>query len=165
MRAVVLTVASILLAACGSGSEAERDDADDAADAADDLGGMGVPQQFAAETFPGVRRAVEVRVHLADNGCFLGALADSPATGRQLVVWPAGTQQGSSGDQLELPDGTLVSDGDVLTGQGLLMPTRRLKGFGGDSFWDYAVGFCTPRATDVLVLDSAGPSSLGAAAG
>ena len=34
------------------------------------------------------------------------------------------------------------------------MPTHQLEGFGADSYWDSAVGFCTPEASDVLVLDS-----------
>lgn len=147
MRPVVLVAGLALLAACGSGSPSEGDGP------ADDEGGMGVPQQFATETFPGVRRAVEVRVHVADNGCFLAVLGSAPD--RHLVVWPEGTVQGPSGDRLQLPGGTPVTDGELLTGQGTLMPVRRLHGFGGDSYWDYAVGFCTPGASDVLVLDSA----------
>ena len=137
----------VLLVGCGGVPGAEQGD--------DNTAGMGVPQHRGSEVYPGDRRAVQPRVHLASNGCFLGSLPDTGDTRRYLIVWPADTAQGSSGDELALPDGTAVRDGDVLAGDGLLMPTRKLEGFGGDSYWDFAVGFCTPRASEVLVLDSA----------
>lgn len=132
-----------VLAACGGGPGAD-----------DNEGGMGVPQQFVSETFPGDRRPVETRVHLASNGCFLGSHPDDRDGGRLLIVWPTATEQGPSGDTLRLPDGTAVRDRDLLTGDGLVMATRALDGFGTEGYWDLAVGFCTPGASDVLVLDS-----------
>ena len=128
-----------------------------AADEDDNTGGMGVPQQFPSETFPGDRGTVTTRVHLASNGCFLGSTPDTGDRRRLLIVWPTGTEQGSSGDTLRLPDGTAVRDRDLLTGDGLVMATRALEGFGSEGYWDLAVGFCTPDASDVLVLDSAVP--------
>ncbi len=136
----------LLLAGCGAGPGADSND--------DNTVGMGVPQQFRSEVFPGDRRTVQTRVHLAPNGCFLGSLPKTGETNRFLIVWPADTEQGSSGDQLRLPDGTAVHDRDLLTGDGLLMTTRELEGFGAGSYWDSAVGFCSPGASDVLVLDS-----------
>ncbi len=136
----------VLLAGCASTTEA--------GEATDDssMAGMGVPQQFPSETFPGVRRQLQVRVHLARNGCFLGVL---PGGGeRYLVVWPADTEQEPSGDQLRLPDGTVVGDEDELTARAALLATSDLAGFGEDSYWDFSVGFCTPRASEVLVVDS-----------
>lgn len=119
---------------------------------------MGVPQQFAGEEFPGDRHRVTMRVHLAPDGCFLGRLPADGDGSRRLVVWPRGTEQGASGAELRLPDGTVVRHGDVLTGVGLVMPTARLAHVGEDGFWDFAVSFCTPRAADVLVLDTAARS-------
>jgi len=133
------------LAACGGGPVGDGSE--------EGLGGMGVPQQFPGEDFPGARGTVEVQVHLAGNGCFLGRLRADPSTGGHLVVWPAGTEQGVDGDELRLTDGSHVRHGDVLTGSGLVMPVERLTGFGADSFWDFAVGYCTPGASRVLVLD------------
>ena len=140
----------VLLASCAT---APGDDSP-----AGDTAGMGVPQQFRTEDFPGERRTMRVRVHLAANGCFLGALPRVDGSGRHLIVWPADTEQGPSGDELRLPDGTVVRDRDLLVGEALLMPARDLEGFGADSYWDFAVGFCTPEASDVLVLDSVDPS-------
>ena len=139
-------VGVVLLAACqavpGGG-----DDQDNSA-------GLGVPQQFVSQEFPGERSAVRIRVHVAPNGCFLGALSGPEETGRYLIVWPRGTDQGSSGDELRLPQGSVVRNRDLLEGQGLLMSPEELEGFGNDSYWDTAVGFCTPDASRVLVLDS-----------
>jgi hypothetical protein len=147
MRGNRLVLSSLaLLVACGQENGAE--------DAGDNTGGMGIPQQRGSEVYPGDRRTVEPRVHLASNGCFLGSLPDTGKTSRYLIVWPADTVQGSAGDELRLPDGTAVHDGDVLAGDGMLMPTRKLEGFGADGYWDLAVGFCTPQASEVLVLDS-----------
>jgi hypothetical protein len=120
----------------------------------DNTGGLGVPQQFASEEFPGERSAVRLRVHVARNGCFLGAPSGTRAANRYLIVWPRGTGQGSSGDELRLPQGTVVRDRDLLEGQGLLMSPEQLEGFGHEGYWDVAVGFCTPGASHVLVLDS-----------
>ena len=135
------------LAACGDGPGAQGAD--------DDTAGMGVPQQRGSEQYPGDRQALALRVHVSANGCFLGSLEGLEGARRYLVVWPAGTEQGASGEVLRLPDGTAVQERAVLTGQGLLMPTRRLEGFGAEGYWDFAVGFCTPGARDVLVLDDA----------
>ena len=133
---------AVVLASCatgtGSGDTEDRD------------AGMGVPRQ-AVEEFSGTPRTVQARVHVAGNGCFLGSLVG--AGSRYLVVWPPDTELGSSGDELELVDGTTVRDGDVLAGAGMLAPTRELEGFGSDGYWDHAVGYCTPRASQVLVLD------------
>jgi hypothetical protein len=115
---------------------------------------MGVPQQFPSQAFPGERQPVQARVHLAANGCFLGSLRDADVASRYLIVWPAATEQGSSGHELQLPDGTVVHHGDLIVGDGLLMPSRKLEGFGTDGYWDFAVGFCAPEAPEVLVLDS-----------
>jgi hypothetical protein len=142
MRIPGLLLGGILLTGCGM------------VPGGDTTGGMGVPQQFPSEAFPGDRSPVTARVHLASNGCFLGSLPDTGRTSRYLIVWPDGTEQGSSGTELRLPDGTVVRDRDLLAGKGLLMPTDRLEGFGDVSYWDSAVGFCSPDATDVLVLDS-----------
>jgi len=148
MRRHGLVLISVLvLVACGEGPGAE--------DAGDNTGGMGIPQQRGSEEYPGDRRAVEPRVHVAPNGCFLGSLPDTGQTSRFLIVWPADTVQGASGDELRLPDGTAVRDGDELAGDGLLLPTHELDGYGANGYWDFAVGFCTPGASEVLVLDSA----------
>ena len=143
MRVLGLLVGCVLLTGCG----AVPDD--------DTTGGMGVPHQFPSEAFPGERGPVTTRVHLASNGCFLGSLPDTGRTGHYLIVWPDGTELGSSGAELRLPDGTAVRDRDLLVGEGLLMPTHRLEGIAADGYWDSTVGFCSPEASDVLVLDSA----------
>jgi hypothetical protein len=144
VRGVGLVVLGMgVLAACGGVPGAD-----------DNRGGMGVPQQFGSESFPGDRRTVETRVHLASNGCFLGSLPEAGDRGRLLIVWPTDTEQGESGDTIRLPDGTAVRDRDLLTGHGLVMATRALDGFGTEGYWDLAVGFCTPDASRVLVLDS-----------
>ena len=96
-----------------------------------------------------------MRVRLADNGCFLGTTA--PEQKPRLVVWPSGTAQGDHGDELRLPDGAIVGHGDVLDGRGLLLPTDRLPAVAEDGYWAFAVGFCTPDATTVLVLDRVAP--------
>ena len=146
MRApsVVLTLLLVLTACAepGGGDGAE-----------DDLGGMGVPQQLDGEDYPGPREDLKVRVRLADNGCFLGTTADEPEP--RLVLWPSGTEQGEHGDELRLPDGVTVRHDDVLDGRGLLLPTDRLPAISEDGYWAYAVGFCTPDAATVLVLDRA----------
>ena len=126
-----------------------------AQDTGDDTGGMGVPQQRESREYAGVRRAIQTRVHVAPNGCFLGSWPHADGSHRDLIVWPAGTEQGPSGDELRLTDGSVVRDRDVLVGDGMLMPTRELEGFGADGYWDSAVGFCTPESSEVLVLDSA----------
>lgn len=136
----------VLLAACGTGQGAEGPD--------DDTGGMGVPRQFPAEEFPGERHPLQVRVHVASNGCFLGSLPDTGDSTRYLIVWPEATGQGSSGARLRLPAGATVGDRDLLEGDGTLMSTQALEGFGRDGYWDFSVGFCTPGAAHVLVLDS-----------
>ena len=144
MRWLGLALGSVIaLAACGAGSGDNT---------ADNTAGMGVPQHRGSVEYPGDRRPMEPRMHVAGNGCFLGSLPGEAR--RYLVVWPADTEQGSSGDELRLPDGTVLRDGDLLAGDGLLMPVRKLEGFGDDGYWDFAVGFCTPRASEVLVLDS-----------
>ena len=146
MRApsVLLTLLLVLTGCAGSGGS----------DAADDLGGMGVPQQLDGEDYPGAREELAFRVHLADNGCFLGTTAQEPAP--RLVVWPRGTELGEHGDELRLPDGSVVGDGAELEGPGLLLPADQLPGT-QDGYWAYAVGFCTPDAATVLVLDRAAP--------
>jgi hypothetical protein len=147
MRASVGVLGGVvLLAACQAVPGGDTD--------LDNSAGLGVPQQFVSEEFPGERSAVRVRVHVAANGCFLGTVSGPGATGRHLVVWPRGTRQGSSADELRLPQGTVVRDRDLLEGQGLLMPRKELEGFGNESYWDVAVGFCTPDASHVLVLDA-----------
>ena len=73
-------------------------------------------------------------------------------------MWPEDTEQGASGDELALPDGTTVRDGDAFVGTGRLVPTRELAGYGEDGYWDHAVGFCTPEASEVLVLDRVRPA-------
>lgn len=118
----------------------------------DNTGGGPIPQQFDGETYTGRRRPLEVRVALADNGCFLGALDARPGT-TYLLVWPTGSE--SAGDRVVLPDDTEVADGDVLAGTGLLFPAAELAGMGESSFWDGIVGFCDQGAERVLVLDSA----------
>lgn len=145
-RQAVALAGSSLLVACGGPGAASSDD---------NTAGMGVPQQRAAVEYPGDRRALEARVHVAGNGCFLGSLPDTGGGRRYLVVWPAGSEQGSSGDVLLLPDGTTVHDRDLLEGRGTVMPIRRLEGFGTGGYWDATVAFCAPGAPKVLVLDSA----------
>jgi len=120
----------------------------------DNTAGMGVPQQFSAEEFPGEPGDVRVRVHVASNGCFLGTVYGAGATGRHLIVWPRGTGQGASGDELRLPQGAVVRDRDLLEGRGFMMSREQLEGFGTRGYWDAAVGFCTPDTAQVLVLDS-----------
>lgn len=146
MRGPGLVLGGVLLVACGTATGGDS--------AEDNTAGMGVPQQFRSQAFPGERQPVQARVHLAANGCFLGSLRDADVASRYLIVWPADTEQGSSGDELQLRDGTAVRDGDLMVGDGLLLPSRELEGFGADSYWDFAVGFCTPEASEVLVLDS-----------
>lgn len=146
MRTAAAVVLALLLAGC-AGSSSDGDASGEA------LGGMGVPQQFREEEYPGPRESLTVRVHLARNGCFLGRLQGGGI--RRLVVWPTGTEQGDDGDELLLPGGGAVRHGDVVTAQGLLLATDRLPGYRGDGFWAHAVGFCTPDAPDVLVLDLA----------
>jgi hypothetical protein len=99
----------VLLPACQAAPAEDED--------GDNTGGLGVPQQFASEEFPGERSAVRVRVRVASNGCFLGAQSGSAKRTRYLVVWPRGTRPGSSGDELRLPQGDVVRDRDLLVGQ------------------------------------------------
>ena len=146
-KSLVLTVLLALTACAQLGS----------ADAEDNLGGMGVPQQFDGEEYPGPRQDLAVRVRLADNGCFLGTTVDEPE--QRLVVWPRGTAQGEHGDELRRPDGSEVRDGAELEGPGLLLPADQLPGMTQDGYWAHAVGFCTPDAATVLVLDRAVPRS------
>ena len=145
MRAAATIVVLLALTGC-AGTSAGSDDEES-------LGGMGVPQQFPGEEYPGPRTEQTVRVHLARNGCFLGQ--PNEGSGRRLVVWPAGTEQGDDGDELLLPDGALVRHGDTVSGPGVVMPVDRLAGSDGDGYWAMVVGFCTPRASEVLVLDRA----------
>ena len=145
-QTLLITGGSLIVAcagACGAQSTGEH------------TGGMGVPQQRGPQEYAGERRAIETRVHVAANGCFLGSWPHADGSHRYLVVWPADTEQGPAGDELRLTDGSVVRDRDVLAGDGMLMPTRELEGFGADGYWDSAVGFCTPEASEVLVLDSA----------
>lgn len=152
MRAssVVLTLLLALTGCAGAGG-------DDLDGAEEDLGGMGVPQQLDGEEYPGPRGDLTVRLVLAGNGCFLGTTAQEPEP--RLLVWPRGTEQGDHGDELRLPGGAIVRHGDVLSGRGLLLPTDRLPAVAEDGYWAYAVGFCTPDAATVLVLDRAVPRS------
>ncbi len=136
----------LYLTACETTPQADR--------AEDNSAGMGVPQRFPSEIFPGDRRSLEIRVHLDPRGCYLGSLTGADRTGRYLVVWPTGTELRSSEQGLRLPDGSVVVDRDILAADGVLMLTRRLDGIGTDSYWDSAVGFCAPGASRVLVLDS-----------
>ena len=154
MRNRGLVLATTVLAALvlvGCGSQPWWEDEDDTSV------GMGVPrrgaQEFAQELAQ-APRTVRSRVHVAHNGCFLGSLPRD-ATTRYLVVWPADTELGASGGELVLPDGTTVGDGDVVVGAAVPVPTRRLEGFGQHGYWDHAVGYCTPEAAEVLVLDPA----------
>jgi hypothetical protein len=149
---LTLVGVAMLLAACGVPTARSADEPP-RTQTEDDSAGMGVPQQFPADVFPGDRRPLRLQVHVAANGCFLGSLDETGEDTRYLVVWPAGTELGSRGDELRLPDGGVVHDGDELGADGLLMPTADLTGFGKDGFWDFAVGFCAPGANDVLVLD------------
>lgn len=149
----VAATAVLFAVLCGCGGTASEEAASE-----EGLGGMGVPQQVRGEEYPGPRERLTVRVHLARNGCFLGRLRGSDPV-RRLVVWPTGTEQGDAGDELRLPGGGAVRHGDVLNGRGLLLATDRLAGYQSDGFWAYAVGFCTPDAPDVLVLDRAATGS------
>ncbi len=117
----------------------------------DSEGGGPVPQQFPSETYPGEREPLSVRVWLAANGCFLGSVGGTSPARSYLVVWPAGTE--GAGDQVRLPDGTMVGNGDRLSGPGTLMPITALEGIGASSFWQHTVGFCDDGAERVLVLD------------
>ncbi len=149
MRVALVITLLVLLAGCGaSGPTTDPEEA---------LGGMGVPQQFRGEEYPGPRSDLRVRVHLAGNGCFLGRLQGKDDA-RRLVVWPAGTEQGDAGDELRLPGGTVVRHGALLDARGTVLATQRLSGFASDGYWGYAVGFCTPNVSEVLVLDSASSS-------
>lgn len=145
VRAAATIVVLLALAGCTGTSEGSDDE--------EGLGGMGVPQQLRGEHYPGPRTELTVRVHLARNGCFLGRLERE--SGRRLVLWPAGTEQGDHGDELRLPGGATVRHGDVLSARGVVMATDRLAGSDGDGYWAMVVGFCTPQASEVLVLDRA----------
>jgi hypothetical protein len=156
LQSTIRALTALLLAACGTGcagdsvmgNSVERG----AALRDDNEAGGPLPQQFTGERYPGRRRPLTVRVYVAANGCFLGAVDPGAAARTYLVVWPAGSE--SAGAQIRLPDGTMVGHGDRLAGQGALMPTAELAGVDVSSFWGHIVGFCDQDAERVLVLDS-----------
>lgn len=118
-------------------------------------GGMGVPQLDAGDVPIGTR-PMTVRVSVSSRGCFLAGPADG-AEEPLLVVWPASTTLGDSGDQLVLGTGITATDGSLLPGRGAVVPVRSLPSYAEDGYWAYAVDYCTPGARRVLVLTEVAP--------
>lgn len=132
-----------MLAACSflspSPSAAPTDEA---------LGGMGVPQQFEGETYPGPAATVAGTVWVAEDGCVY-LIDDRP----RLIVWPSGSQLS---DPVRLPDGTELADGDEVTLEGRLVLAADLPG-GADGYWGMVTGFCDAGGDQVLVADRVTP--------
>lgn len=150
-------VAGLLLALVGCGEDGVADVGVPPGGTAGNEGGMGVPQQPEDWEVPGGTGPVRVRVSLAPDGCFLGrpegVAGDRYGGEPLLVVWPPGTQLGDSGDVLVLPRRDEVTDGAQLAGTGAIVRVGALPGYDADGYWAMAVGFCTPGAEQVLVLD------------
>lgn len=121
---------AILLTACGLGE-----------------GGLGLPRQLGGETYPGDRFTLDGVMQVSSNGCF-----QLKWQGRiHYVIWPAGS---TLDDQVRLPNGEVIREGDHVTGIGALTPTAPLVA-NRDGYWAYAIGYCAPGAEEVIVLDSA----------
>ena len=150
---LLVTVPFLLTAGCTTDDPVDAPAAETTADGQDTTGGGPLPQQFEGESFPGERDYLEVTVRLADNGCFLGTLPSDEQ--RYLLVWPTGSE--AAGDRVVLPDGTEVTDQDVVAGPGALSPVSALAGIEESSFWAGVVEFCDPGAEQVLALDEAVP--------
>jgi hypothetical protein len=114
--------------------------------------GLGLPVQLPNETYPGERGEVTGVLDVGSNGCF--ELAVEGAS--HFVIWPAGS--GHAANQVRLPTGELVAEGQRVTGRGALTPTAPLIG-NDDGYWAHAIGFCAPDAAEVLVLDEANLAS------
>lgn len=130
----VLLSAGLVVAGCGGGNE----------------GGTGLPTPRPGESYPGPTAQVSGTI-VDDRGCFLLESAGI----KRLVVWPSGTDQDrDDASVLSLPGGTQLRPGDTVSGAGAVVPVTALAGY-PEGYWGQQVGFCTPDATEVLVLASA----------
>lgn len=116
----------------------------------DTQGGPGLPVQLPGDHYAGEPVAVASPLLVGSEGCFRLAVA-----GEELfVIWPAGFSM--AGDVLVTGNGTRVSAGDEVVGDGLLMAVEELYAIEGpDGYWASVAGFCVRTETSVLVLDDA----------
>jgi hypothetical protein len=110
-----------------------------------DEGGMGLPVRIEGEAYDGERLPIAAEVQVGDDGC---AYLDF-GRGAMLAIWPAGS---SLSDPVRLPDGTEVSEGDVVEGLATVVPFGALPG-GADGWWAHVTGFCTGDAPRAVVMD------------
>ena len=108
--------------------------------------GIGLPHQITGETYPGDRHELSGLLEVADNGCLNLALDD----GTHFVIWPTGS---SLDNLVRLPDGEVIAEGNLVVGTGAFTPTAPLVANRG--YWANAIGYCSPNAAEVIVLDSA----------
>lgn len=110
-------------------------------------GGIDLPHQLTGETYPGDRRELNGLLEVADNGCLNLALEG----GTYFVIWPTGS---SLDNRVRLPNGEVIAEGDIVVGTGALTPTAPLVA-NRNGYWANAIGYCSPNAAEVIVLDSA----------
>ena len=106
---------------------------------------MGLPQQLAGETYPGVRRPVDGVVRVGSEGC--AYLVEGRET--RLAIWPTGSELA---EPVRLPEGTELTDGVTIDGTGTTMAADALPG-GPDGYWAMVTAFCDAGLDEVVVLD------------
>lgn len=112
------------------------------------MGGFGLPS-VPPHSIPGSREVLVGTLHVEDNGCFTWTGRGSE---RRWVIWPRTAEQEDV--FVRLGDGTAVTDGDVLTGQGVRADAAVLPDWDNHDSQLGAHGrFCDADDRGVVVFD------------
>ncbi len=112
----------------------------------DSEGGMGLPVVEWLDAPATGGSAVTGVLRVADNGCFHLESGEE----HFFVVWPDGFKH--DGAQVRTGDGTVIADGDEVSGTGTVLPhADAVEAAGGDSQLGQAIAYCA-EGTDILVL-------------
>lgn len=112
------------------------------------MGGFGLPS-VRPGSIPGPRELLVGSLHVEENGCFTWTGTGSE---RRWVVWPRTAEQDD--DLVRLGDGTAVTDGDEISGQGFRADAAVLPGWDDrDSYFGAYGRFCEADDRGIVVFD------------
>ncbi|MFZ0625405.1 MAG: hypothetical protein WAN34_02780 [Acidimicrobiia bacterium] len=141
-RLQALGVMATILVACSSAGTTPT--------TSSNLGGDRLPVQRPEETYPHTVTELVGTLMLKSNGCWFVDLGDQ----ERLVVFPVGyTRPASDGSVMVGPEDVVLHGGTQIKAQGGAIGVDLIPG-GRDGFWGGYVGFCSPEAEEMIVLDS-----------